>query len=254
MTRDYVLDQGFGEERARLSGMEALWDPGSRALLDELGIGPGWKCLEVGAGGGSMVEWMASRGAHVTAVDIDTRYIEHLASEAIAVRRCDLREDELPRDEFDLIHSRLVLEHLTDRRQILDKMVGALRPGGWMVTEDYDWTNYGFEDGTRGFSDIGDAILDFMTAAGFERDYGRRVVSDMAAAGLTEIRGEGRARLIDPTSPGFDFFRLSFESLREAIVKAGLISAEQAAEATTVFGEDRRLLTPMMMAGIGRRR
>jgi hypothetical protein len=37
-------------------------------------------------------------------------------------------------------------------------------------------------------------------------------------------------------------------------VKAGLISAEQAAEATTVFGEDRRLLTPMMMAGIGRRR
>ena len=42
MTRDYVLDQGFDEERARLSGMEALWDPGSQALLDELGIGPGW--------------------------------------------------------------------------------------------------------------------------------------------------------------------------------------------------------------------
>ena len=85
--------------------------------------------------------------------------------------------------------------------------------------EDYDWTNYGFEDGSRGFSDIGDAILEFMTTAGFERDYGRRLVSDMEATGLTEVRGEGRARLIDPTSPGFDFFRLSFESLREAIVK-----------------------------------
>jgi hypothetical protein len=75
----------------------------------------------------------------------------------------------------------------------------------------------------------------------------------MAAAGLHDVRGEGRARLIDSTSPGFDFFRLSFESLRAAIVKAGLLSPEQAAAAASVFAEDRRLLTPMMMAGIGRR-
>jgi SAM-dependent methyltransferase len=253
MTRDYVLDQGFAEERARLSGMEALWDPGTQALLDELGIGPGWQCLEVGAGGGSMVEWMASRGAHVTAIDIDIRYIEHLASDSITVRRVDLREDGLPQAGFDLVHSRLVLEHLSDRKQILDRLVATMKPGGWMVMEDYDWTNYGFEDGSRGFSEIGDAIFDFMTTAGFERDYGRRVASDMEAAGLTDVRGEGRARLIDSTSPGFDFFRLSFESLRDALVKAGRLSAEEADAAATMFAEDRRLLTPMMMAGIGRR-
>jgi hypothetical protein len=36
-------------------------------------------------------------------------------------------------------------------------------------------------------------------------------------------------------------------------VKAGLLSPEEADATTTVFDEDRRLLTPMMMAGIGRR-
>src|SRR5258705_12485313 len=92
-----------------------------------------------------------------------------------------------------------------------------------------------------------------MTTAGFERDYGRRVGSDMEAAGLTAIRGEGRARLIDSTSSGFDFFRLSFESLRRAIVKAGLLSAEEANAAAAGFSENARLLTQMMMAGIGRR-
>ena len=56
--------------------MEALWDRGSQALLDELGIGPGWKCLEVGAGGGSLVDGWPARGAHVTAIDIDTRFVE----------------------------------------------------------------------------------------------------------------------------------------------------------------------------------
>jgi SAM-dependent methyltransferase len=253
MTRDYVLDQGFGEERARLSGMEALWDPGSQALVDELGIGPGWKCLEVGAGGGSMVEWMASRGAHVTAIDIDTRFIESLASDSIEVRRVDLRTDPLPQAEFDLVHARLVLEHLSDRRQILDRLVATLRPGGWILIEDYDWTCFGFEGETPGFGDIGDVILGFMAKAGFERDYGRRVVSDLDAAGLTEIRGEGRARLIDSTSPGFDFFRLTFESLRGTIVDAGLLTAEEADGASAGLSGNVRLLTPMMMAGIGRR-
>jgi SAM-dependent methyltransferase len=253
MTRDYVLDQGFDQERERLSGMEALWDPGSQAILDELGIGPGWKCLEIGAGGGSLVEWMAGRGAHVTAVDIDTRFVEHLASDSIAVRRSDIRGDELPEAEFDLVHSRLVLEHLTDRRQILSRLASALRPGGWIVIEDYDWSAFRFDDSDEGFSKVTDSILDFMTQAGFERNYGGRVVGDLADAGLTEVRGEGRVRIIDSDSPGFDFFRLTFESLRGGVVDAGLITAEEAEAAAARFNADLRLSTPLMMAGIGRR-
>lgn len=133
MTRDYVLDQGFAQERERLSGMEALWDPGSQALIDGLGVGPGWKCLEIGAGGGSLVEWMAGRGAQVTAVDIDTRFVDHLESDSIMVRCIDIRDGDLPQGEFDLVHSRLVLEHLTDRVAILGRLASTLRPGGWMV-------------------------------------------------------------------------------------------------------------------------
>ena len=130
MTPDYTFDQGFAQERERLSAMESLWDPGSEALLAELGVGPGWRCLEVGAAGGSLVQWLADRGAHVTAIDIDTRFIEQFASDAIEVRRLDLRTDEMPRALFDLVHARLVLEHLTDRRQILQRLADTLRPGG----------------------------------------------------------------------------------------------------------------------------
>jgi SAM-dependent methyltransferase len=256
MTRDYVYDQGFSEERTRLAGMESLWDPGTQALLDELGIGrseKGWHCLEVGAGGGSLLQWMTGRGATVVAVDIDTRFIEPLASDTIEVRRLDIRTDELPRDEFDLVHARLVLEHLSDRRQVLQRLAAALRPGGWLVIEDYDWTGYGFEGNDPERERLMEAFLGFMERAGFERHYGRQVVADIAAAGLTDVRGEGRARVIDSNSPGFDFFRLSFESLRGAVVDAGLISPEEADEAAARFGDSVRLFTPIMMAGIGRR-
>lgn len=253
MSRDYVYDQGFAEERARISGMEALWDPGSRALLDELGLGSGWKCLEVGAGGGSLVEWMAQRGARVTAIDIDTRFVESLASDVIDVRRVDVRTDDLPQAEFDLVHSRLVLEHLSDRTQILQRLARTLRPGGWIVIEDYDWSCFTFEGDDPAIARVTEAILGFMQQAGFERDYGRRVVTEIAEAGFTDVRGEGRVRIIDSTSPGFDFFSLSFESLKGAVVDAGLLSADEAEAASARLGEDMRVWTPLMMAGIGRR-
>ncbi|HKH51892.1 MAG TPA: class I SAM-dependent methyltransferase [Mycobacterium sp.] len=254
MTRDYIYDQGYADERKRIAGMEALWDPASRTLLDELGIGDGWKCLEVGAGGGSLVLWMVERGASVTAVDIDTRFIESLASDAIDVRRVDIRQDELPQAEFDLVHARLVLEHLTDRTQILRRLAATLRPGGWIVIEDYDWTNFAFSDDDPSMTKVIDGILTFMQQAGFERDYGRRVVDEIADAGFTDVRGEGRLRVIDSSSPGFDFFKLSFDSLRGAVVDAGMISAEEAEAASARLGENTRVFTPVMMAGIGRRR
>jgi hypothetical protein len=56
-----------------------------------------------------------------------------------------------------------------------------------------------------------------------------------------------------PGPPGFDFFRLSFESLRDAVVNAGLLSREDADAAAARFAQDLRVQTPLMMAGIGRR-
>jgi SAM-dependent methyltransferase len=194
---------------------------------------------------------MDGRGAAVLAVDIDTRFVEALASESIDVRRMDIRTDELPQSEFHLVHARLVLEHLTDRRQILERLAGALRPGGWIVIEDYDWSCFGFQDPSM--DNVADAIMNFMEQAGFQRDYGRRVVSDLEAAGLTDVRGEGRARIIDSNSPGFDFFRLSFESLKSALVDAGRFTGEEADAMSARLRENMRVYTPIMMAGIGRR-
>jgi SAM-dependent methyltransferase len=250
-TDDYVYDQGFAEERARLAGMEALWDPGSRALLSAYSGGT-W--LEVGGGGGALAEWMAERADSLLVTDVDTRFLEPLASATVEVRRHDIRTDPLPDAAFDVIHSRLVLEHLADRAAVLRKLVAALRPGGWIVIEDYDWTGFGFEPAAEASTRAAEAILGFMANAGFEPHYGRRVVADFVDAGLADVRGEGRALSIDSTSPGFAFFKLSFDSLRPAVVAAGLLSEADAEAAAAAISEPGgRVLTPLMMAAVGRK-
>lgn len=251
----YLFGGEFSEEHSRMTAMEVLWDPGSKQVLAELGLGPGWRCLEIGAGGGSIVEWMAERGAAVTAIDIDTRFIDHLQSELITVRRADIGQDELPHAEFDLVHARLVLEHLPERQQILGRLAATLRPGGWMVIEDMDWTTFGLvnDDDGGAFVHVVEVLMEFMARAGLEQNYGRYVVGDLADVGLIDVRGEGRFRIIDASSTGFDFFKLSFASIRDALVGAGLISGEEAAATAARFAQDVRLSTPLMVAGIGRR-
>jgi SAM-dependent methyltransferase len=245
----YAYDQGWAEERARLAGMASLWDPGTQALLTELGVGG--HVLEVGGGGGALVSWLAERAERVLATDIDTRFLDELASDTVEVRRHDIRTDPLPEHAFDLIHSRLVLEHLPERRDVLTALVKALKPGGTLVVEDYDWTGTEFftADDT---TDITEAVMGFMAEAGFEQNYGRRVVGDLLDAGLTEVRGEARARVIDARSPGFPFFSLSFEALKPQLVATGRLTQERADEASAQIGAaDVQLLTPLMIAGIG---
>ncbi|AFP41651.1 class I SAM-dependent methyltransferase [Mycolicibacterium smegmatis] len=248
-------DYAFGaEERERLVAIESLWDAGSQALLAEVGLSAGWNCLELGAGGGSLVEWMVEQGATVTAIDLDTRFVEHLRSDTVTVVESDIRRTELPQAAFDLVHARLVLEHLVDRRQVFDRLIAALRPGGWLVVEDFNWSTFAFEgfDGDEVVNAV-EACLTLMRRSGVEVNYGRRMVADLVDAGFVAVRGEGRVRIVDSTAPGFAFFKHSLESLSDDIVAAGLISAEQVEFVRRRLEQDARLTTPMMVAALGRR-
>src|SRR5262249_47467698 len=125
--------------------VEELLDPGTIALIERRGIGAGCSCLELGAGGGSIAKWLASRvgaAGRVLATDLDTRHLAEVAALAnVEVRRHDIVADALPESDFDLVHARLVLEHLQERDAVLHKLVRALRPGGWLLVESVDYAS-----------------------------------------------------------------------------------------------------------------
>src|SRR6516165_794924 len=88
-----------GRERAeddRLELLEQLFDPGSREWRHR--VQPGWRCLEVGAGRGSMAAWLADRvgpTGRVVATDVDLTYLSRLEAANLEVRRHDILEDPL---------------------------------------------------------------------------------------------------------------------------------------------------------------
>jgi 2-polyprenyl-3-methyl-5-hydroxy-6-metoxy-1,4-benzoquinol methylase len=54
----YPIDNAWQEERQRLATLEGTFDSGTVRHLEALGVMEGWRCWDVGAGGGSIATWL----------------------------------------------------------------------------------------------------------------------------------------------------------------------------------------------------
>jgi 2-polyprenyl-3-methyl-5-hydroxy-6-metoxy-1,4-benzoquinol methylase len=111
--------------------------------LDRLAIGPGWTCVDVGAGGGDVSVALAEIVGHdgrVYAVDSDPAARDEVAeaaaahSQVLAITQAgeDLRLPEL----VDLACCRFLLLHVMDPAVVLARMAAAVKPGGWVVAQE----------------------------------------------------------------------------------------------------------------------
>jgi ubiquinone/menaquinone biosynthesis C-methylase UbiE len=138
----YLLDNKNSSAGQRFQALSSLFDRSTFRHLRDLGIAPGWRCWEVGAGGPTVVTWMARQagpGGRVLATDIDLSWAaEGGGGPTVELRRHDVAADPPPAESFDLVHARLLMVHLPQRDQVLRQLVSVLRPGGWLLLEDAD--------------------------------------------------------------------------------------------------------------------
>jgi SAM-dependent methyltransferase len=250
----YVYDQAWEHERDRLLGMARLWDPGTFALLDRIGVAAGWRCLEVGAGAGSVSKWLAERvgtGGRVVAADMDTRYLEPLAGGPLEVRQLDILRDDLEPAAFDLVYARLVVEHLGC--EAIRRMVAAVAPGGVLLLEDYDFGGVMGYPPDPDLAAVAPALLGFMSRAGFDPEFGRKLTSELRAAGLHDVRCEGRIRVFFGGTPETAFGKLSLTQLGPALVESGALDDAVLERASAAWDDpERTFFSPTLFAAWGR--
>jgi SAM-dependent methyltransferase len=133
---DDLIEVESQAEYQRLRLLEERFDPFSTRLLERLQVRQGTRCLEVGAGAGSIASWLAGRAGagHVVATDLRTGLLTPLTAAGVRVLRHDVTTDEQP-GEFDLIHARAVLDHIRERDTALRRLVSWLAPGGRLLIE-----------------------------------------------------------------------------------------------------------------------
>jgi SAM-dependent methyltransferase len=261
---DYPFDQAWQHESERLTALEQGLDPGTIRHLEALGVGPGWRCWEVGAGAGSIAAWLCQRvgdEGHVMATDLEMTFLERLSYPNLALLRHDIVADDLPEGgPFDLVHARWVLEWIPDRRKALARMVSALKPGGWLLVEASDFVTL-FHACQ---SDIVRKVLTAFVVAARRAlgpsartdhsQYGRRLFDDLSAQGLLDVEALGRVEMMRGGGAHCTSLRLAIQKTAGFAIKSGAIMAEEVEEALARLNDPAfATMSAITMAVWGRR-
>jgi SAM-dependent methyltransferase len=255
----YALDNAGKEAASRFEALANGFDAGTIRHLESLGVRPGWHCLEVGGGGGSIASWLAHRIAptgHLLVTDISPRFLESLNLPNTAVLRHNIVTDPLPDAAFDLVHARLVLMHLPERETAFQRIIAALKPGGWLIDEEFDLSTspnpalFPQEVRSRTF----EAMVKIMEDRGADQRFGRRLFSQLRALGLINVAAEGRTFAWSAGSPGAALLRSNYEQLRDDMIRSGYIT-EQDFEHDLAGLDDPAFMmpSPIMWAAWGQR-
>ena len=231
--RDYLLPNSGREAPRRFAALSEMFDSGTIRHLEKCGLTRGWRCLEVGAGGGSIASWLADRVGplgHVVATDIDTSFLETLNHPNTEVRRHNIATDPIPETSFDLVHARLVLLHVPQREQALARMISGLKPGGWIVCEEFDSASMPPDPRVSPgevWLRTHAAMMSVLEEGGVDRRYGRLLFGSLRAHGLVDVGAEAQVFMWQAGCAGVAMLRANFEQLREAMISGNHITTQQ---------------------------
>jgi 2-polyprenyl-3-methyl-5-hydroxy-6-metoxy-1,4-benzoquinol methylase len=246
-----VLDPQNATERERLELVEEEQDPATTALLTRLGLHSSWRCLEVGAGAGSIARWLAARCAHVVALDRKPVLVEVPAN--VDVVAADIAEVDLPAASFDLVHARAVLTHVPDRDATIRRMCGWLRPGGWLVVTDpasfpVDSSPYPL---VRKAGRAASAVV--RERLGTDPDWARTFPRPLLDAGLVDVDAECTLRMMRGGTREAVMMDLMYEQLGDLMVQTGSITRDEIAAVRTLLNDPSYVdLPPAVIRSWGR--
>jgi SAM-dependent methyltransferase len=146
------------------------------------------------------------------------------------IRRHNIVTDPLPDAAFDLIHARLVLIHIPEREKVLARLIAALKPGGWIVEEEFDSQSLPCDPlqipGEVQLKTQA-AVFRLLDEQGVERRWGRLVHSRMRALGLVDVHAEARLSMWQGGSTGASLTRTNFEQLHGPLITRGYVTQEE---------------------------
>ena len=229
----YVLDNDRPAARRVLGCLSLMLDEFTIGRLSQAGVPVGGRCLELGAGNGSVARWLAERvGARgqVVATDLKTQHVRH--HPGVTVLRHDAAVEPLLAGPFDVVHARLLLAHLPSRHEVLARMVEVLRPGGLLLVEEFGQAGAGMVLSSPDraaadiYSEFQGALAEVYAAAGTDTGWAVQVNAAMTEAGLVNVDTVTHALSWTGGTAGCALpLTLSME-LREQLVAAGMVERE----------------------------
>ncbi len=234
---EYTLPHQLVGEQQRLALMSELLDPVELLRIARLGVSPGWRCLELGCGNGSIAQALAERVAptgHVVASDIDLSYVGDPKVPCLEIRRIDVLQDEIEGGSYDFVVARALLHHLMPARKAMQRMIAALKPGGLLLSIEPDMLpcTVAEPDSMHAFWQ---GWLKWSLGAGIDYFIGRKIPAWMDSFGLEDVAGEGYTAQFNGNSDWATYWTETMRELAPPLLKSGYINEKMLQEFHTCY-------------------
>ena len=126
-----------------------------------------------------------------------------------------------------MVHARYVLIHLSDYEVALTKMVDSLKPGGWLVLEEPDFSASrgitGDEQELASLRKVNQAIEQMYATLRMDYQLGLKLPALMQQRGLQHLTVENDAPLCAGGAGMATVMKMSTEQLREKYLATGVV-------------------------------
>ena len=223
---EYIFDEHHqDQELVRLRMIEELFDPTTIKHLQLTGISTGWRCLELGAGAGSIMKWMGGivgNGGSVVGVDENAGHLSHFADAPYTIVETDFLNARLE-ETFDLAHCRYVLIHNHTVDEMLNKLYNVLKPGGFLVVEEPDFTSAKLldRDAEESQRRLNNAVCRMFEELDLDPAYGLSLPKNVAIAGFDVVEVNSRLHLARGGSLMAQMMAASKKALADKYVATG---------------------------------
>ena len=232
----YAIRKYDETERRRLEALAALLDPFTFHQLKQIGIEPGWRCLEIGAGLGTVSQWLAEQlgeQGEVLCTDLQTDFIADIEHPRIRVEMRDITQPPPEREQFDLAVARAVHHHIPDRDAAARNLISAVRPDGHILYVEPDFHPV-FCDDHPVWKRLWQAFFQWGERRDIDYYTGRRVPAQLAAIGMDIVSVRGETVLFngsEASKAARDLYRMTFDAVLQPMIDQGFLSKSDSEDA-----------------------
>jgi trans-aconitate methyltransferase len=231
-TGNYPIERREGEIE-RLHIQAAALAPDCDIMLERIGVGEGWACLDLGCGPGGITALLSARvgpSGRVTGLDADAVFLEHARQHAapnVEFIAGDAYRTTLAGGSFDLVHMRFIASTAGEPETLIREAMRLAKPGGFVALQEPDMATLNCYPSNSSWDQLKWALQGAFNSAGSDICLARRLYELARQAGLADV--DYRPFLVGVRSrdPLVDYLPSTVESLRGTIIGKGLLEEDE---------------------------
>jgi len=212
-------------------------------MLDRIGVGPGWRCLDLGCGPGpgGVIDLLSARvgpSGSVVGLDANAAFLEHARTRArghanLELVLGDAYRTGLPGESFDLVHVRFVAGTAGQVGDLLQEMIRLTRPGGIVALQEPDIATLNCYPPHPAWDRLKSVLEEAFACVGADVRLAQRLYQVVRQAGLEDVHYRPFLVGVRSGDPMTDYMPATVEAVRGTIIDKRLIDPDELDAALT---------------------